>query len=67
MSRIHQAKVHIRKKEEVVGLNSLNTEMSGRGVIKMNSYQMLLRGARAAPSSTAVQSCQLTALSQAGF
>lgn len=45
MSRIHQAKVHIQNKEEVVGLNSLNTEMSGRGVIKMNSYQMLLHGA----------------------
>lgn len=42
MSRIHKAKVHTQKTEESV---CLNTEISGRRIIKMNSYQMLLHGA----------------------
>lgn len=33
------------KNQEAVCLNSPNTELSGRGVIEMNSYQMLLHGA----------------------
>lgn len=65
MSRIHEAKVHTQKTEESV---CLNTEISGK-----KDYQNELIPNAAAwstwttSSSTAIQSCQLTALSQAGF